>query len=186
MTKLDRVLKNTQRHHFADKGLYRQSCGFSSSHIHLWELDHKKGLAQKNWCFWTVVMEKTLESPLNYKEIKAVNSKGNQPWIFIGRTDAEAEAPMLWPLEPYSLENLLILGKTRGKRRKGQQRMRPLDSITDSMDMNLSKLQEIVEEKGSWCVAVHGAAKNWKQLMNDKYVWRWKVTVDRICRKQEF
>ena len=67
---------------------------------------------------------------------------------------------MLWPLEPYSLENLLILGKTKGKRRKGQQRMRSLDSITDSMDMNLSKLQEIVEEKGSWCVTVHGAAKN--------------------------
>ena len=186
ITKLDGVLKNTQRHHFADKGLYRQSCGFSSSHEHLWELEHKKGLVPKNWCFWIVVLEKTLESPLNSKEIKAVNSKGYQPWIFIGRTDAEAEAPMLWPLEPYSLENLLILGKTRGKRRKGQQRMRPLDSITDSMDMNLSKLQEIVEEKGSWCVAVHGAAKNWKQLMNDKYVWRWKVTVDRICRKQEF
>ena len=85
-----------QRHHFADKGPYGQSYGFSSSHVWMWELDHKESWAPKNWCFWTVVLEKTLESPLNCKEIKPVNSKGNQSWIFIGRTDAEAEAPILW------------------------------------------------------------------------------------------
>ena len=86
-----------QRHYFAYKGPYRQSYGFSSSHIWMWELDNKKGWAPKNWCFWTVVLEKTLESPLDCKEIQPVNPKGDQPWIFIGRTDAKAEAPILWP-----------------------------------------------------------------------------------------
>ena len=90
-----------QKHHFANKGPYSQNCVFSS-HVWMWELDHKEGWALKNWCFWTVVPVKTLESPLNSKEMKPVNPKGNQPWIFIGRTDAEghsaeAEAPMLWP-----------------------------------------------------------------------------------------
>ena len=85
-----------QRHHFANKGPYSQSCGFSSS-LWMWQLDHKEGWASKNWCFWTVVFEKTLESPLDSQEIKPVNPKGNQSWIFIGRTDAEAEVPILWP-----------------------------------------------------------------------------------------
>ena len=84
-----------QRQYFADKGLSSQSYGFSRSHVWLWELDCKKSWAPKNWCFWTVVL-KTLESPLNCKDIKSVNPKGNQPWIFIERTDAEAETPILW------------------------------------------------------------------------------------------
>ena len=88
---------NNQRHHFTDKGLYSQSYGFSSSRVWIWELDHKEGWALKNWCFQTVVLEKTLESPLNSKEIKPVNPKENQPWIFFGRTDVEVEAPILWP-----------------------------------------------------------------------------------------
>ena len=86
-----------QRHHFMNKGPYSQSYRFSNSHVQMWQLDHKEGRALKNWCFWTVVLEKTLESPLDSKEIKPVHRKGNQPWIFIGRTDAEAEAPILWP-----------------------------------------------------------------------------------------
>ena len=86
-----------QRHHFADKGPCSLSYGFSSSHVWMWELDHKEGWAAKNWCFWTVVLEKTLESPLENKEIKPINPKGNRPWIFLGRTDAEAEATILWP-----------------------------------------------------------------------------------------
>ena len=122
-----------QRHHFADKGPYSQSCGFFSSHIGMWELDHKEGWVPMNWCFWTVVLEKTFESPLDCKEIKPVNPKGNQPWIFIGRTDAEAAAPILWPpmwrADP--LEKTLMLGKIEGRRR-GQQRMRWLDGITSS------------------------------------------------------
>ena len=91
-----------QRYHFADKDLYSQSCGFSSSHLWMWELDHKEGWALKNWCSWTVVLEKTLDSPLDCKEIKPVIPAGNQPWIFIGRTDAEAEAPILLPSDSKS------------------------------------------------------------------------------------
>ena len=86
-----------QRHYFANKGPSSQSYSFSSSHIWMWELDYKKSWAPKNWLFWTVVLEKTLESPLDGKEIKPVNPKGNQSWMFIGRTDAEAEASILWP-----------------------------------------------------------------------------------------
>ena len=85
-----------QRRYFSNKGLSNQSYGFSSSHVWMWELDHKESWAPKNWCFWTVVLETTLESPLDGKEIKSVNPKGNQSWIFIGRTDVEAETPILW------------------------------------------------------------------------------------------
>ena len=95
MTKLDSIKK--QSHYFANKSLSSQSYGFSSSHVWMWELDYKESWAQRNWCFWTVVLEKTLESPLDRKEIKPVNPKGNQFWIFLGRTDAEAKAPVLWP-----------------------------------------------------------------------------------------
>ena len=86
-----------QRHQFANKGLSSQSYGFSSSHVWMWELDYKESRALKNWWFWTVVLDKTPESPLDCKEIQLVHSKGNQSWIFIGRTDAEAETPILWP-----------------------------------------------------------------------------------------
>ena len=86
-----------QRHYFVNKGLSSQSYGFSSSHVWMWELDYKESWAPKNWCFWTVILEKTLESPLDCKEIQPVHPKGNQSWIFTGRTDAEAETPVLWP-----------------------------------------------------------------------------------------
>ena len=95
MTNLDSVLKS--RHYFANKGLSSQSYDFASSHVWMWELDYKESWAPKNWCFWTVVLERTLESPLDWKEIQPVNAKGNQSWIFIGKTDAEAETPILWP-----------------------------------------------------------------------------------------
>ena len=94
MTNLDNIKK--QRHYFANKGLSSQSYGFSSSHVWMWELDYKESWALKNWCFWTMVLEKILESPLDSKEIKPVNPKRNQSWIFIGRTVAEAEAPIIW------------------------------------------------------------------------------------------
>ena len=114
------------------------------------------------WCFWIVVLEKTLESPLDGKEIKPVNCKRNQLRIFIGRSDAEAEATKFWPLmrRADSLENTLILGKIEDKRRRGWQRMRWLNSITSSMDMNLSKLQEVVEVREAWRATVHGVAKS--------------------------
>ena len=86
-----------QRHYFANKGPYNQSYGFSCSHVWMWELDYKESWVLKIWCFWNVVLEKTLESPLDCKEIQLVNPQGNQSWIFIGRTDAETETPMLWP-----------------------------------------------------------------------------------------
>ena len=86
-----------QRQYFANKDPYSQSYGLSSSHVQMWELDHKEGWALKNWCFWTVVLEKTLENPLDGKEIKPINPEGNQPWISTGKTDAEAETPILWP-----------------------------------------------------------------------------------------
>ena len=141
-----KAMTNVDRHLFANKGPYSQSYGFSSSHVWIWEVDHKVGWALKNWCFQIMVLEKTFESPLDCKDIKPVNSKGNQPWIFFGRTDTEDPIlwlPSLWQRAD-SLENTLMLGKTEGKRRRGWQRMRWLDSITDSIDMNLSKLQEIV------------------------------------------
>ena len=93
MTNLDSVFKS--RHHFADKGLSSQNYGFSSSHVRMWELDHKEGWALKNWCFRTVTLEKTLESPLESKEIKPVHPKENQPWMFIEGSDAEAETPIV-------------------------------------------------------------------------------------------
>ena len=95
MTNLGNIFKK-QRHYFTNKGVSSQSYGFSSSHVWMWKLDYKESWALRIWCFWTVVLEKTLESPLDYKESKPIHPKGNQPWIFIGRTDAEAEAPVLW------------------------------------------------------------------------------------------
>ena len=94
VTNLDNIKK--ERHHFADKGPYSQSHGFFSSHVQMWELDHKEAWALKNWCFQRVVLEKTSESPLDSKEIKPVNPKRNQRWIFTGRTDADTKAPKLW------------------------------------------------------------------------------------------
>ena len=123
MTNLDRrdiTIKN-QRHHFADKSPSSQRYHFSSSHVWMWELDHKKGWALKNWCFWTVILGKTLESPLDCREIKPVYPKGNQSWTFIGRTDAEVETPILWPPDA---KNWLIgkdpdAGKDRRQEEKG-------------------------------------------------------------------
>ena len=113
-----------QRHYFVDKRSSSQSCGFPSNHVWMWELDHKESWVPKNWCLWTVVLEKTLESPLDCKEIQPVHPKGDQSWIFIRRTDAEAEAPILWsPDENNWLigKESVMLGKIEGRRRRGRQ-----------------------------------------------------------------
>ena len=162
-----------QRHHFTDKGPYSKSYDFSSSHVWMWELDYRESWAPKNWCFWTVVLEKTLKSTLDCKEIQPVHPKGNQSWIFIGRTDAEAEAPILWPLDVKHqlIGKDLMLGNIEGMRRE-RQRMRWLDAINDSMDMSLSKLWGIVKDREVWHVAVHGVAKNQTRLSD------WTITME--------
>ena len=124
------------RHHFADKGLYSQGYGFSSSHVWMWYLEYKEGWMLKNECFLTVVLVKILEKPLDSKEIKPVNPKGNQPWIFIGRIDAEAESQILRLPDVKSW----LFGKFEGKRSMEWQKRRWLIGITKSVDMSLGKV----------------------------------------------
>ena len=115
--KFRELIKKKKRHHFANKGVYSQSYGLPSSHVQMWELDHPEGWALKSWCFWTVVLEKTVESSLDSKEIKLINPKGSQPWIFTGRSDAEAEAPIFWPLDVKSQ----LIGKDPDARKDWRQ-----------------------------------------------------------------
>ena len=146
MTNTDSILKSRDIT-LATKVHLVKSYGFSNSHICMWELDYKESWVLKNWCFWTVVLEKTLESPLDCKEIQPVHHKGNQSWVFIGRTDVDTETPIFWPPDEKSwkdpdVEKTLMLGKIEGRRRRGRQMMRWLYGVTDLMDMSLNKVRE--------------------------------------------
>ena len=165
MTNLDSVLKKW-RYHFANKDWYSQSYGFSSSHVWMWELDHKVGSAPKNWCFWTVMLEKTLESPLDCKEIKPVHPKGNRSWIFIRGTDAETEAPILWPPDAKSwlIRKDTDAGKDWRQEEKG--------TMEDEMVGWYHQLDwHVWASSGSWCWTGKPGALQFMELLWIRHDW---------------
>ena len=157
-----------QRRTFANKGLYSQSYGFFSSHVWMWELVNKENWAPKNWCFWTVVLEKTLESPLDCKESQPVHPKADQSWIFTGRTDAEAEAPILWPpdVKKWLIEKAPHAGKDWRQKEKGATEDEMVRWHHWLYGREFEHAPGVVMAGEAWCAAVHVIAENWTPLGN--------------------
>ena len=155
-----------QKHYFANKGPSSEGYGFSSGHVQMWELDYKESWVQKNWYFWSVVLEKTLESPLDCKEIQPVHSKGDQSWCSLEglmmRLKLQYFGHLMQRVD--SLEKTLMLGGIGGRRRRGRQRMRWLNGITVSVHMSLGELRELVIDREAWRTVMHGVTKNQTRL----------------------